>query len=200
NGQIEPDIRNLDVEQTKEKDSRSRKNAARRYLEKGKKYTEYCKTNLSAIKTASFASALLATREKTLYGLEDLQRMSRILRESGKGTHKNYDYYVGTFNKYLEGVSIVASNIRNIDVDRETVDLLNKLCLIAIRNAKDYLSDKNMKLPRHKAAKEILDLLENHSSRYEKAKIKLEGMGENSVLSLRQVLDDPNRAFENPRI
>lgn len=168
-GHADVEIRNLSVDMREFTTSRSSRVKVARNAFRGEDYRKYCETAYrTEMRAKSAKAALQAENMDNIEALDTLTQLDKQLKAAGKGTHRNYDDFVWAFHKYYEAVTGLASDPEDLDINRVTLEALDRLNTTAASAATDYLKGKKMNLPRHKAVESIRSYLNAQSGQFGK--------------------------------
>ncbi|MCR4892784.1 MAG: hypothetical protein K5989_11465 [Lachnospiraceae bacterium] len=166
NGVADIDIRNVDTCSVSQKDGRNKKIEAARYRMKGNEYVDLCKRIHKSTQKARACAALRKTKNITIDGLKKIEDLNKRFRSVKKGSHQNYNTFTIAFDRYIIALESIGSDPAHMNVDKETLLLLDRLCSKVILTANDYLKDKNMKEDRHIVIRDIRTLMSSHSGSF----------------------------------
>ena len=156
-GRVDVDIRNLSVNTDNFVRTPKEVAKATAYAHKGDVQKEKCEEEYKTalLSDASYSARLVTGNQSK--ALNDLDALKFDLKHAGRGKHKNYDDFEKAFNDFYDSITLHTLSPGKELVDKAYLKDLYDLNKTVIDTATDYLKDKKMNLPRHKAVKSILD-------------------------------------------
>ena len=167
-GHADVDIRNLTVDMSSFNRKRGEKAKAIGLALRGEDYRKYCETAYRSDMRAKAVQAALGVENKNIPAIGELTALKENLQNAGKGSHQDYDDFVWAFHKYCDAVISLAQDPEDMEINRVTLDTLDKLNIAATSAATDYLKGKKMNLPRHNAVDKIRSYLSAQSGQFGK--------------------------------
>lgn len=163
-GRVDVDIRNLSVNTDNFVRTPKEVAKATAYAHKGDVQKEKCEEEYKTalLSDASYSARLVTGNQSK--ALNDLDALKFDLKHAGRGKHKNYDDFEKAFNDFYDSITLHTLSPGKELVDKAYLKDLYDLNKTVIDTATDYLKDKKMNLPRHKAVKSILDKAHQQSA------------------------------------
>ena len=132
---------------------------------RNKQYEEYHELSSRQENIWETAAAVSRSAGKKALPMKDLWDLKKILTQAGKGTHKNYDDFVSSYDTLMDSVSILCMEPDHY-INRQMIQNLASESQTVIKKAQDYLKGKKMNLARHFAVQNILEKVQDHLTYY----------------------------------
>lgn len=157
------DIRHLEIDIASGKKSREAHIKQNANLLNGMQYEEYCKSVYEKQLLAKAGTAIRKVKNVEIPALTKMNELRDALYSAGRGKHKNYDDFCMAFGKYFDMIQGIGLDPDNLEVSGTQLQHLYSLLETAKGCAHAYLKGKNMRLPRHRAVKNIYSMLSEQS-------------------------------------
>ena len=194
NGVADVDIRNVGIDMGNGR-GREAKIKGIRYGLTGEEYRKFCEDAYRSQMRAEAGDAYREVKGQSIEALKKMETLRGALRTAGKGKHKDYDDFVRTFNTYFDALEFICLDPDHMDVSKNDLKNLFRLNETAKDCAYSYLRGKKMNLDRHKAIRDIRDMLSDHSRLFSRVIKSGDLDEEGSTMSIKDILDHDSDGF-----
>ena len=156
---------------------------------RNKQYEEYHELSSKQENIWEAAAAVSRSAGKKALPMKDLWEQKKILTRAGKGTHKNYDDFVASYDSLLDSVAILCVNPDQA-INQQVIRVLASESQTVIKKAQDYLKGKKMNLARHFAVQNILESVQDHVKYYKELENSRLFKSEKTTVTVNELIND----------